>query len=675
MNKTVKGLLAALSACTGFAHAAIQTGSTFIAHRDELADLGTRWTISNHLGEKKDDSCEKSCKDSAQCVADAKNNSMKKKKCAKPFGARFDVTGFYNQNTNYTALANYFGMGTPTAPTGTIVVTPGVATASTLDTKLFNTDLQHTPNSDGLNLAHAASAVSGLGHTTDSFAPDRVPAYGTVNLSPRRQSYGAYLGWTQSLDALLDGLAFTVRAPIVQVRTSMRATLTNGHLGSIPAMDGKSGYSVLDYFDGSLTSTIDGTNTQVNQRALTNSLVDDAFHTATGLADLELGLNYTTNVKALVKGMRVGVGAVIQIPTGNDTACVELLEPIYGARGHIGAGATGLVHFDVQNTGDVRVGLDFMVNWKYFFKGTELRTMGVYDLTDKIIVPMGRYKQFMQNGVTGVQPGANVLTANHAVTPKNQVNFLAGVSAEWKNFGFNLGYELYWHQKESVTLKDIWVNDKYAFAHPHYSMQTGIAPTNPADTTSGNAVFVYGGTSYLTGDAVINDDGGYIGENDTASGHGYDFSDTAGPVTKHGYLLGSNGDAGGTPLIIPYADLAQTDDDLNIRAGAYTSLNGPIQASGVTTSSLLVQAASTETGVNANAESGAPLTVRYNVSSLPAVTGTQLTHNIVGGVSYKLNCCACPIIVGIGGKGEFQPSGYNTALAGYSVWGKVGISF
>ncbi|MEI7580867.1 MAG: hypothetical protein WCJ17_03650, partial [bacterium] len=508
--------------------------------------------------------------------------------------------------------------------------------------------IHHSPNSDGVS----GSVLADAGN--DSVAYPRTAMNGTLNFAPKRTVYGAHLGWKQSLDGLLKGLSLSVRAPIVQVKTNMHPTYTGAEASALPPVDGKTGATLSDYFSGKLTTDI-ATYSHVSQAALKKNLIDAANDTVTGLADVELGVNYTFDC-CVVKSLKWGFGATAQIPTSKKPDGIKLFEAIDGARGHVAAGANGMVHFDAFSNKDFRVSLDVIANYKYFFKGTEVRTMGIYDLDNKVMLPASQYRLLMHNGVTGVVPAANVLTVEHDVTPGHQVDALAGLSVEWKNFTFDIGYNMFWHAAEKVTAK-AWSNDTYALAHNHYSMLTAALHND-----------IVGGGAYLTGDEDINHNG-FINRTDAKDGT---YEDTRSSVTKHSYVIGSNGDAGGTALTIIYDDI--NDDDTY--PGAYTSINGPIQKTGVKTSALLTQTPvlgdETSTGVNVAGED--TLTVKYNVSSLPAVTNAQLTHSVVGGVSYKIPG-AYPMVIGVGGQGEFQPSGRNSALEGFKVWAKFGISF
>lgn len=648
MNKIIKGLLASTLACASFAQgAALQSGSTFIAHRDNLANAGMLWTNSNHLDSKA--ACKVETPNAKDGKAADKNQSAKK--CTNPFGATMTVAGFYSESTNKTDLAKRFGIGS----TGAIKITKDTPTAANLHEAIYGLNIHHSPNSDGVSGSVLADA------NDDTTAYPRTAMNGTLSFAPKRTVYGAHLGWKQSLDGLLKGLSLSVRAPIVQVKTNMHPTYTGAEASALPPVDGKTGATLSDYFGGKLTTDI-ATYAHVSQAALKKNLIDAANDTVTGLADVELGVNYTFDC-CVVKSLKWGFGATAQIPTSKKPDGIKLFEAIDGARGHVAAGANGMVHFDAFSNKDFRVSLDVIANYKYFFKGTEVRTMGIYDLDNKVMLPVSQYRLLMHNGVTGVVPAANVLTVEHDVTPGHQVDALAGLSVEWKNFTFDIGYNMFWHAAEKVTPKANWSNDTYALAHNHYSMK--------ATATGDEQNDVVGGTSYIGDNAGTGiNHNGYVLRNDSkASG----YADVTAPVAKHGYVIGSNGDAGGTAMIITQTN---TDDDVTY-PGAYTSINGPIQKSGVKTSALLTQSPELDGddfSLGTNVAGTDTLTVKYNVSSLPAVTNAQLTHSVVGGVSYKIPG-AYPMVIGVGGQGEFQPSGRNSALEGFKVWAKFGISF
>lgn len=569
MNKALRSLLASLMVCST-ALGTVHTDRTFIAHRDELSHAGMAWVTNNHFKPK------------------GGTNSL---------GARFTATPFYRSSYNETDLAKLFGMGA----NGDVKVTAGHpaktdrTTSANAHTALFsfNIDQQPQPVDE------------------DTATPDGIAMSGTLNMKPQRNVWGAYLGWEQSLDSLLKGLRLSVTAPVVEVNTSMKASQT-GAIASAPSgtEDGPSGNTIKDFFSGTFSKSI-GTYDHVQQNALNKGRISSNHQTTVGVADLDVRLNWACKNW---KRFSFDVGASLQIPTGNAPQGTHLLEPIYGARGHVAAGANAAVHIDGFKKGDLHVAFDVLADWKYFFKGTEKRTMGIYDLTNSVMLPGSSYRLVMRHTQAGVQPAANVLTVDHTVSPGHQFEGVAGICTKWRGWTFDVGYNLFWKEKEEVVQKATWSNDRYALAHHRYNM-SGVS---------------------RSGDSS---------ENDIA-------------VLQHLNVIGTAG---------------QDENGLAADFNLYTSMNGPIQAAGKTTSALMVQEQGANSVTQDDADGGTQ-PVQYNVSSTNAVTADQMTHSIVGGASYQFTG-DYPVLVGLGGQVELQEANRNSALENWTVWAKVGVNF
>jgi len=57
-----------------------------------------------------------------------------------------------------------------------------------------------------------------------------------------------------------------------------------------------------------------------------------------------------------------------------------------------------------------------------------------------------------------------------------------------------------------------------------------------------------------------------------------------------------------------------------------------------------------------------------------AATPVYVTHKVLGGVTYAFNKWEYPLMFGFGGSWEFT-QGTNSALDGYALWTKLGITF
>lgn len=606
--KLIARLLCAVMICST-AHAALKSDRTFLAHREEVSNLGMDWVTTHHY-----------------------HTPHTKRQ----LGSTLMATPFFAQSTNHEDLAHLFGMGT----TKKIAVTKGTRpTRDNLHSALYSFNIDHAPNADGSR-------------------DGQIPMSGTATFRPQRHVWGALLSWDQSLSAVMPGLRVSLRAPMMEVSTTMKASFQSAESSAVKTVDGVHGTTIDTYFDGTLSKSL-GTTTHVVQEPLRKHKFDNKWHSEIGVGDVVATLSW--NALDLQR-LHWGVSAMLQVPTGNAPTGEWLFEPIYGARGHFAGGFGTHIHFDGYQSRNSSVSFDLKGEWKYYFKGTENRTLGIYDNTESVMLPASSYRGLVYHEESGVKPAANVMTTEHTVTPGHQVEALAGLSFKMSNITFDIGYNLFIREKEKVEQKANWSSDTYAIAHHRYSMYT-----------SALGQWIIGGNildnenTHDTTELVQNS--GLLGDNE---GVGDNYDDTKSPIQKHGNKIGANHDGW-------KAEHQSRDNGLDGNGGEFppanVSMNGPIQANGKTTSTLSRRTPASN-GVDADASGGdaGTLTVRYNVSSANAVTESQVTHSIVGGIGYKSNS-DYPLILGVGGQVELQESNRNSALEGWKVWMKCGVSF
>ena len=171
MNTLQRGLFAALVLMSSTAQTALQNDRTFIAHRDDIANIGMDWVTKNHYQGRGD------------------HTTM---------GASLTVTPFHARSTNHADLARlWYGR----YRSGRI--TYNTVTRSTMHTDLYSFNIDHSPNSDGAS-------------------PNQVPMSGTARFKPERHVSGIHINYEHSLDTILRGLRFIVQAPLTEVSTTMR---------------------------------------------------------------------------------------------------------------------------------------------------------------------------------------------------------------------------------------------------------------------------------------------------------------------------------------------------------------------------------------------------------------------------------------------------------------------
>jgi len=611
MRKLVSGLALFVAYATTLS-GNMSSDRTFLATRDELSYQVIEWITNNHY---------------------------RTEKGAALFGGLLTVTPFYSVSTNKSDLAYLFGCGT----TSTIDVAQaplkswshaglGDNFANVQHQSLYSFNVDHCPNCDG--------ETSG-----------QTPMTGRLLLAPERRAWGAYLSVDQSLENILKGLRLRISTPIADVHSSMNTQEVSSTPSIVPAAtDGPTGPTITDFFSGAFSKGV-STYSHVLQKALVRGKMKQGFAHAFGLGDIELRLNWNAYSH---DRFDYTTGAGIQVPTGNTMSNEYFFEPQLGARNHFAFISTNNLQIHAFSNDDIRVELSLIADFKYFFEGTERRMASVYDKTNAVVLPASPYRLVMRHKYSGVQPAANVMTLDHTVKPGFQLDGIFGISTAWKNWKFDIAYNLYWREEEIVTLKasDTWADDTYAFAHNHYS----VFP-------SALGGFILGGTS-------TDSDGFVVHSNAARTGSSY--NDPKSPIDKHQQFIGANGNPDGTPLRV---SSSHTGSD-GYYPGAFTSMNGPIQNYGKNTSALSNRVADPHSGDGTGVDSNDDGTqaVRYALTTNYAKTAAVITHAIAGGVSYQLQG-EYPVILGIGGLAELQESNRNSGLEGFRVWAKPGMQF
>lgn len=426
MKKVLKGLLAAaLLSSSAFA---ATSNHTYFADRAELNHAGMMWAVNNHHG------------------ATAGDDSV---------GAFVSATGFYRQSNNPKEIGKFFGNGADS-----IVVAKG---ASNVDELISNYTKLH-----GYAVDHAPSSKNSLVSAGEDHSMS-----GTLNLKPEQTTYGAHIMWNQDLGSLVDGLSFSVSAPIVNVANNMNASVTSAAASEVLAADGGAGQRINEYFDGTMSKTIatPAANVNVTQAALAKGKImqGSKSHDQTGVADVDVRLNWN-----FLNGNRysLGAGLSVVIPTGNSSTGEFLYEPVYGNNGHVAVGGSLSGEYRFNPKGNAHCKLNLMVDYKYVLEATEKRIAGIYDKTKAVLLPSGQYRNVMADAVLGVQPAANVLLQDMTVEPGHQIEGLLGCGVEWKQWNFDFGYNLFWAEQERNVKAKAWADDTYAVANHKYSMDT-----------------------------------------------------------------------------------------------------------------------------------------------------------------------------------------------------------
>jgi len=352
------------------------------------------------------------------------------------FGAKFQAIPFYSKSTDEADLGRYFGAD------GKNVIS--------------------FKNQDAAGFVNMSYIVH---DSRDVLSANPSPGeyLALAKLEPEQTTYGVMLSFCQDFERTIKGLSFKINMPVVQVENNMNIKITTEKESAHYKEN-----ILRDYFSGKLLQPAAGLGN--SQIALTHAKIDDQDHEASGIADVDVMIGYKVFDK---KKFMLCINAGVVIPTGNSPDGEWLFEPIYGNAGHwaVGGGAKFCGKLWECNKNEQSVKTTLCANYRYLLKEKEKRTLGIKlknfeagppaDPTfDVYIEGFSQYYTIAQAGDTYSTPAANVLTRDLYVEPKSQVDAIAALTYNYKNFTFDLGYNLFWKDQESVTVKH-WEETKY----------------------------------------------------------------------------------------------------------------------------------------------------------------------------------------------------------------------
>lgn len=362
------------------------------------------------------------------------------------FGGNLQVTGFYGEtNSNH---GEYFGINDK----GEYVLRSS-AVASAKSTVNNEFDLGY--------VIHLYNR--GAGADQDAQA--------TIKYDPEQEFYGVRFDYYQNMDKILKGLYLKVYTTIACADNDMHLEVkdvTDPLIANLQT-------NLVNYFKGDYSDTTVDNNNQ--QRALTHGMIDGS-HSETGVADVEVILGY----KFLYKDKyHMGINLGITIPTGNDPDGKYMWEPIYGNHSHFGFGAGLDGHARLWGDSDQNIKLNFALNYRYLFEGSETRPLKLKDYPSPYVL-LGK------NGEQPLVPAVNVLTPLGVdVTPGSQVDGVLALAYNNGGFCADLGYNLYFREREDVDIKNDLTANTYGVAARSFQTNNNFSVGGATDF-DGNAV-------------------------------------------------------------------------------------------------------------------------------------------------------------------------------------------
>lgn len=344
------------------------------------------------------------------------DTTWSERKCAKledRFGGNFQITGFYGQSTDNNNTGKYFGVNNLNE------------FAIGTETNVYNTSSK-VATVDGAYLIHDHTASGAEANVA------------TVKLSPRVTHYGVNLAYFQDLSKIVNGLYMQVVLPINHVENDVRFGLTKGVDKGEVKHD-----NLVKFFAGGYT-TATATHAQA---ALKFAKIRTGKDSATGVADIDVLLGYKLLKK---EKYHLGLNIAISIPTGNEPSGEYLFDAVYGSK-HFGLG--GGLHAGARVWGDEdhNFKLALNANYRYMFESSEKRTASIKGRN------WSQYYGVVASPVAQnqtVAPLANFTTGDFDVEPGSMVDGVINLAYNKGGFNFGLGYNMYYREAESVSMKN-----------------------------------------------------------------------------------------------------------------------------------------------------------------------------------------------------------------------------
>ncbi len=289
------------------------------------------------------------------------------------------------------------------------------------------------------------------------------PFSGSFSLTPKQSQYGATIAFSQDLSkffefAFIRNSSFTVSLPIVHIKNQMIF---------------KGNPEILQAFQGANAESM----------GLSESwqylILDDQVQEETQASDLKL--QFATKYQS-DDDVQVATTTFLIFPLGPSVTNRVLFQPAFNYNGHIAFGAGITFQFPLLRSEDRLQRICFFTGLenKFLLGNDEDRTVEIINKPYSRFMPL--YDRYTQTMV----PGVNAFTRNCLVEPFNLINFIAGLRYKYEESIGEVGYELWGHDTEKITINDnnSWVDNRYGIANID-----GYGQLNPdVQTASGSTI-------------------------------------------------------------------------------------------------------------------------------------------------------------------------------------------
>ena len=429
MKRNVFKYLTLLALCAASAHTKTVTNKTFFMPRSVHNNLAMEYSTWHSQISKKED---------------------------RNWAGSVQATGFFQASTNKSNLGNYFGEFAENQDVLRDYI-------SVVGEDLITGDPVPARDPDGIESQYIFHHMQPV-----AVQPD---IGGKIRFKPYQETYGLRFDYHQNI---VKDFYFKASLPVVNVKNNI-STSDIGEQRALINDPGApyAGKNLYDYLKGNLAvTTADGAGYEDNlQNALTHAKLDGKKDKA-GVADIDLAIGYNFWKK---RGNHIGVYLDVTIPTGNSPKGEFLFEPICGNGQHWAFGGGLDTKFRLWNKKNDSINLLVVADLKYLFQDTEKRTLSLLnDNGNKI--NFGHYYLGGEKDAYPTFPLANVLTQDLKIRPGLQFEGLVDLAFESTNLTFDIGYNIFSKEEESVFLKNTWPTATYAIANPTFDTQIAFDP-------------------------------------------------------------------------------------------------------------------------------------------------------------------------------------------------------
>lgn len=425
---------------------------------------------------------------------------------AKDHHSFFNVSGSYQDSTNHKELGQYFGV---------VANSNSFKVGARLD---VNDDVvDKNTQVDGAYLIHQPAAITRVYQGDSATDAANTPVAGTVTFAPRSEAWGLNVNFQQNFTGALEHWFFRLDLPFSFATNTVGMTVAKGTSAKLH----EKSYSLQDFFAGKVqvaksdkADVLSATGAPVvplsAERDIQNPLNRlkiNGNRSENGLADLTLQLGRRFEFGEHMDRF-VNIAAHVVIPTGNKIKGEYLFEPVVGNGSHVGLGARLDAGLTLWRGDDMSWLLALGTNYTYLFEAHEQRFPTLKG-ADRLL---GHYYSAVQNVENAAfQPLVNFMPSTK-VKPGSQLDSLAALAFKYCSFGFDAGYNLFWKDKETVTMGTL--PEVYLADRDDLLTAAGFKPTtsvrdeqrltsasfdltsmaNPAQLTHK----IFGGVSYMT---------------------------------------------------------------------------------------------------------------------------------------------------------------------------------